>query len=121
MRKTLIAGVIAAACATAALVGAAPAQAKATAWAECYEGYVCLYGDTNGEGRYLNTAGPTLRNVGSRMNDLTSSIWNRTSYTVCFYEHADTWGRELVRLGPGGWTANVGSAANDKITSYTFC
>jgi hypothetical protein len=120
MRKTLITGVIATACATAALVSAAPAQAQA-AWAECYSGYVCLYGDTNGQGRYLNTAGPTNRNVGSRMNDLTTSIWNRTSYTVCFYDHADTWGSELIRLGPGGWTNNVGSAANDRITSYTFC
>jgi hypothetical protein len=121
MRKALIAGLVAAACTTAALVSATPAQAKAAAWAECYSGYVCLYGDINGEGRYSNVAGPTNANVGSRMNDLTSSIWNRTSYTVCFYNDINASGPELLRLGPGGWTGNVGSAANDKISSYTFC
>ncbi|MEV8638468.1 peptidase inhibitor family I36 protein [Streptosporangium sp. NPDC051023] len=106
---------------SAALVSATPAQAKVLAWAECYPGYVCLYGDINGEGRYRNEAGPTSANVGSQMNDLTSSIWNRTSYTVCFYEHINASGSELVRLGPDQRTSNVGSAANDKISSYTFC
>ncbi|MEU1737395.1 peptidase inhibitor family I36 protein [Streptosporangium sp. NPDC020145] len=108
-----------AACATATLVTAAPAQAKTMDWDACPAGYVCLYGDTYGRGRYSNAPGTERANVGSHINDLTSSIWNRTDTYVCFYEHSDYGGRRLIGVNPNSWVDNVGSSANDKISSYT--
>jgi len=53
----------------------------------------------------------------SRINDLTSSIWNRTSSAVCFHDRANTEGKGLLRLSPGEWSADIGRAANKKIST----
>ncbi|MEU1877756.1 peptidase inhibitor family I36 protein [Streptosporangium sp. NPDC020072] len=116
-RRVLAATVMAVSTMTT-VVTAAPAQAKAMDWDNCPEGYVCLYGDTYGRGRYSNTPGTEKANVGAFINDLTSSIWNRTNDAVCFYEHTNWGGRTLIGVGPGEWVDNVGVAANDKISSY---
>ncbi|RBQ14979.1 hypothetical protein DP939_37980 [Spongiactinospora rosea] len=78
-------------------------------------------GDDGLTARWTVRCGSGEIRIGSWINGLTSSIWNRTGYTVCFYEHINASGRELIRIGPGGWSNNVGSGANDKISSYTFC
>ncbi|GAA2532401.1 hypothetical protein GCM10010201_34830 [Pilimelia columellifera subsp. columellifera] len=52
-----------------------------------------------------------------RQNDLTTSIWNRTGRKVCFYNDTNHQ-RQLLSLDAGGSTANVGSAANDRISSF---
>ncbi|RBQ17349.1 hypothetical protein DP939_25795 [Spongiactinospora rosea] len=123
MRKTLTAGVIAAACAMTALISAAPAQAGVQDWDNCTSGRVCLYGDTYGRGRFLTFPG-VARHVG-KMNDLTSSIWNRSGRNVCFYQHANYGGKLLLEVGAGGskgaWLNYVGDSVNDRISSYNFC
>ncbi|MEO3811185.1 peptidase inhibitor family I36 protein [Sphaerisporangium sp. B11E5] len=119
MRKTLIAGVIAAACATAG-VTPAQAQTKAMAWGPCAAGYVCLYEHTAGEGFIRAGYGPNTANVGTTFNDRASSVWNLTSSTVCFYRNANFVGY-LFSVSPGGWIAVMEPADNDEVTSYGAC
>ncbi|MFF4419062.1 peptidase inhibitor family I36 protein [Streptosporangium sp. NPDC001559] len=118
VRKRRSLAVVMAVCAVATLVTAIPAEAKLMDWDACPEGYVCLYSDTYGRGRYSNAAGPNNANVGAFINDMTSSIWNRTHYSICFYQHADFGGAGLIGINGYGWVDNVGSSANDRISSY---
>jgi hypothetical protein len=86
---------------------------------DCPDHYVCLWGDGNYAGRYVFYPDNNLSvpNVGDRMNDLTTSIWNRTGRTICFYNDSNFQG-QLLCVGAGGSTANVGAGANDRITSF---
>lgn len=97
-----------------ATAGAAQAE-----WKDCPDRYVCLWGDSNYAGRYRFQPEHDLfvSNIGSAMNDLTTSIWNRTGRKVCFYNDINYQG-QLLCLDAGGSTANVGSAANDRISSF---
>jgi hypothetical protein len=120
MRKTLRA------VATAALILVTGTAVQLTAagaahadYRDCPDRYLCLWGDGNYTGRYRFQPEGNLfvPNIGSAMNDLTTSIWNRTGRTVCFYDHSNYQG-QLLCLNGGGSTANVGSAANDRISSF---
>ncbi|MER0240642.1 peptidase inhibitor family I36 protein [Streptomyces sp. HSW2009] len=120
MKRTLVAGLAAVACMTATTVIGSATSASANP-NDCPDGYVCVWGDINYEGRFLFAPGPERANVGSHMNDLTSSIWNRTGSQVCFYNHAD-WRGGVMRIVPaGGYLANVGPDANDTISSWRAC
>ncbi|WP_131742234.1 peptidase inhibitor family I36 protein [Actinomadura roseirufa] len=122
MKKALLAGVVATACAAVTMSTAGIAQASPPKNPnDCPNGYVCVWGDINYEGRYLFNPGTDRANVGSFMNDLTSSLWNRTGSQVCFYEHADFRGATLAIVPAGSWLSNVGPAANDKISSWRDC
>jgi Peptidase inhibitor family I36 len=126
MRKTLRAAAMAALTlitgATVQMAAAGAAQAGPAGpadYRDCPDRYLCLWGDGNYEGRYLFQPEGNLfvPNIGSFMNDLTTSIWNRTGRTVCFYNHINYQG-QLLCIGAGGSTPNVGAGANDKISSF---
>ncbi|GGL68916.1 hypothetical protein GCM10010095_62160 [Streptomyces anthocyanicus] len=120
MKKTFISGAVAAVLVTAASVvaGGVPASANPQ---QCPSGYVCVWGDSNYEGRYLFAPGTELSNIGSYMNDLTTSVWNRTGSRICLYPDADWRGETLGIVLAGGSTPNLGNDANDKITSWRAC
>ncbi|WP_242908355.1 peptidase inhibitor family I36 protein [Actinomadura terrae] len=135
-RRMLLGGAIAAACTAGTMVSTGIAQASAPPAPstggktgtvrianpnDCPNGYVCVWGDINYEGRFLFAPGPERQNVGDFMNDLTSSVWNRTGSQVCFYQHADWRGGTLLIVGAGDWRANVGRDANDAISSWRAC
>lgn len=86
MKRTWLAGTVAGMCVTVASVvtGGVPASADVN---DCRDGYVCVWGDSNYRGRYLFSA-TDVHNVGERMNDLTTSLWNRTGSKVCFFDDA---------------------------------
>ncbi|WP_432762240.1 peptidase inhibitor family I36 protein [Streptomyces sp. NBC_01241] len=113
-------GVIAGACMAAASVvtGAAPASANPN---DCPKNYVCVWGDSNYEGRFLFVPGTDRANVGRAMNDLTTSLWNRTGSRVCFYDNDNYGGSVLAIVSPGESRGNIGRTANDRITSWRAC
>lgn len=115
-----MAGIIAGACLVAGSVVAGGTQASANP-NDCPKGYVCVWGDSNYEGRFLFVPGTKRANVGERMNDLTTSLWNRTGSRICFYDDANYGGSVLAIVDPGGSRANVGPTANDRITSWKAC
>lgn len=120
MRKTFVSGAIAAVCVTATsiIAGGTPASADPQ---DCPSGYVCVWGDSNYQGRYLFAPGPERSSVGGYMNDLTTSLWNRTGSQVCFYQH-DNWRGVTLKIIPaGGSSPNVGPSANDAISSWRAC
>jgi hypothetical protein len=117
IRKT--AAVAALALVASAVVQVAATNAAHAEWQDCPDHYVCLWGDGNYAGRYLFQPENNLfvSNIGSFMNDLTTSIWNRTGRTVCFYNDIN-YQSQLFCLNAGGSTPNVGSGANDRISSF---
>ncbi|MEU5159093.1 peptidase inhibitor family I36 protein [Streptomyces sp. NPDC020875] len=119
-KKTFLAGAVAGALMTAASVVTGGTQAVANP-NDCPNGYVCVWGDSNYEGRFLFVPGTSRSNVGNHMNDLTTSLWNRTGSRVCFYDHADYQGSILAIVNPGDWRGNVGPTANDRISSWRAC
>lgn len=121
MRKALRAASIAAltlvAGAAVQIAAVGPAQAD---YRDCPDHYLCLWGDASYTGRYTfypESGGLFVSNIGDFMNDLTTSIWNRTSRRVCFYNDINYQG-QLGCLDGGGSTANVGDGANDRISSF---
>lgn len=120
MKRTLVAGVIAAACLTATTVGlgATPASANPN---DCPNKYVCVWGDSNYEGRFLFVPGTKRSNVGDHINDRATSLRNRTGSQICFYDNSNYGGSLLARVGPGESRANIGPTANDRITSWRAC
>ncbi|MFF8913426.1 peptidase inhibitor family I36 protein [Streptomyces sp. NPDC015032] len=120
MRKTMLAGIIAGVCVTATTVVTGGTQAMANP-NDCPKDYVCVWGDSNYEGRFLFVPGTSRKNVGDRMNDLTTALWNRTGSTICFYDDTGYGGSLLARVGPGESRPNVGRTANDRISSWRAC
>lgn len=120
MRKNLITSLLIGASAMAASLATGTVTATAHP-DDCPKDYVCVWGDSNFNGRFHFEPGPNLANVGPAMNDLTTSLWNRTNSTVCFYDDANYGGKLLARVAPGESRANVGTGANDRITSWKAC
>ncbi|WP_189930874.1 peptidase inhibitor family I36 protein [Streptomyces sulfonofaciens] len=120
IKRNLIAGLVAGLCVAAASVVVGGTQASAHP-EDCPDGYVCVWGDSNYEGRFLFVPGTDRANVGSAMNDLTTSIWNRTGSRVCFYDDANYGGSILAIVNAGAWRGNVGPTANDRISSWRAC
>ncbi|MEV8454686.1 peptidase inhibitor family I36 protein [Streptomyces sp. NPDC052095] len=120
MRKTVLAGMLAGLCMAATTVVAGGVQAMAGS-RDCPDGYVCVWGDSNYEGRFVFVHGTSQENVGSRMNDLTTSLWNRTDSTICFCDDAGYGGALLARVAPGDSRANLERGANDRISSWRAC
>ncbi|WP_406483117.1 peptidase inhibitor family I36 protein [Streptomyces platensis] len=120
MKKTLVAGAIAAACVTATTIGlgATPASADPN---DCPKKYVCVWDESNYEGRFVFVPGTERPNVGEYMNDRTTALRNRTGSQVCFYQNSDGKGSLLARVAPGDSRPNIGSTANDRISSWKAC
>ena len=116
-KLTTLAGAFAAASILTS-VAFGPGVARADV-SDCLDKHVCLFGDQNYFGRWMRVPQDALwqPNVGDFMNDLTTSIWNRTDVTVCFFEH-DNYGGHNFCLGAGQFTPNVGGWWNDQITSF---
>lgn len=68
-------------------LGAQPVQA-ADGYDRCPDGSFCIFGDANGQGRfaYFSCMSPDLSRIGSGIDNMTSSVWNRTSDTWKVYE-----------------------------------
>jgi hypothetical protein len=112
---------------------ASPEAAQAAA-ADCPAGSLCLWGDNGYNGRYVfvPNAGDLLTtpNIGNAMNDLTSSLWNRTGTKICFYED-DQFRKFLFStqptIGSSGQVVTSGDVYsslgvwNDKVTSFRPC
>ncbi|MBB5935727.1 peptidase inhibitor family I36 protein [Streptomyces zagrosensis] len=120
MKKSLIGGVVAAACIAATTVVAGATQASANP-NDCPNNAVCMWGDSNYEGRFLFVPGTSRSNVGSHMNDHTTALWNRTGSRVCPYDHAKYGGSLLAIVNTGESRPNIGSTANDRISSWRAC
>ncbi|MEU9337339.1 peptidase inhibitor family I36 protein [Streptomyces sp. NPDC048290] len=118
-KKSTVASVIAGACLTTAVVltGATPASAD---YRDCPGNSVCVWDNSNYDGAFV-VGGVNLANVGSTMNDRTTSIWNRTGSQICFYQHSNYGGELLAIVAPGDSRPNVGDAANDRISSWRGC
>jgi hypothetical protein len=121
MRKALRAAAMAAlTLTTAATVQMSAAEPARADYRDCPDRYLCLWGDGNYAGRYTfypESGGLFVSNIGAFMNDLTTSIWNRTGRRVCFYNDINYQG-QLFCMDGGGSSANVGSGANDRISSF---
>lgn len=103
------------------IMAVAPSSAMADS-RDCPGNYVCVWGDTNYTGRFIfQPGGQDHPDIGSSMNDLTSSLWNRSGSRVCFYADTNYHGSLLLIVTAGGSRANVGSTANDKISSWRKC
>lgn len=97
-------------------------KVSALDYRDCPDHYVCLWGDASYAGRYIfvpegNGSPLFVANIGRFMNDLTTSIWNRTSRRICFYRDINYQG-QLLCMNAGGSSANIGRGANDKISSF---
>lgn len=110
------------AAATATTVGGEQGTVRVTNFNDCPDGFVCVWGDTNYTGRFVGQIGSLDRpDIESFMNDLTSSVWNRSPYQICFYENTNYGGDLLLVAFPGNSFANVGDRANDRISSWKRC
>jgi hypothetical protein len=89
--------------------------------ADCPDHYMCFWGDSYYRGRYLFSPSHTDNNIGNFMNDLTTSMWNRTGYHMCFFPDTNLRGEAVSGLRPGQWSPNVGTGANDRISSWGRC
>ncbi|MEU5974786.1 peptidase inhibitor family I36 protein [Streptomyces sp. NPDC047315] len=124
-KRTTVAGVLAGACLTGtlAMTGAAPANAAPAApadWRDCTTNSVCVWDHSNYNGAFL-AGGANVPNVGTTMNDRTTSLGNLTRSRICFYDHSSYRGELLASVGPGEWRPNIGAHANDRITSWRTC
>ncbi|MFJ9562777.1 peptidase inhibitor family I36 protein [Streptomyces fuscichromogenes] len=119
--KRILQRVAAPAAMAAAIVGvsltAAP-SASATS-SDCPSNYICAFENENFTGRMVGNTG-NVSNIGDYMNDRTTSIVNNTDRVVCFYDNADYDG-SLTDANPHVAIPNIGSYANDRITSWHFC
>ncbi|WP_078945918.1 peptidase inhibitor family I36 protein [Streptomyces exfoliatus] len=70
---------------------------------------------SNYEGRFFLSSNSTS-DVGSYMNDRTTSVWTRTSRTVCMYRH-EGYVYDMGCYGAGGSTG-VLPILNDELTSF---
>lgn len=120
MKRTLVGGVIAAACVTVTTVGLGATPASADP-GDCPKRYVCVWDNSNYEGRFVFDPGTERPNVGEFMNDRTTSLRNRTGSHVCFYQNSEGKGSLLARVSPGESRPNIGPTANDRISSWKAC
>lgn len=83
---------------------------------------VCVFEhqDFGGAVVYYTTGSKDMSRYGPSFNDRTTSIRNWTGSRWCFYENPNYGGRSWY-LDPMRQTRNVGSAANDVISSAKRC
>ncbi|GLY25692.1 peptidase inhibitor family I36 protein [Micromonospora sp. NBRC 101691] len=97
-------------------VHSSPAQAHLQ---DCPDNYVCIWGDANYQGRYLFVPHvAVMSNIGSFMNDLASSYWNRTPTGMCFYRHTNFTGHDSLYVHPGQSIPRDQWSTNDTISSF---
>lgn len=86
-------------------------------YSQCPSGHFCIWQHSSYEGRFFSSDRDTP-NVGSYMNDRTTSYWNRSGRDVCLFRHQN-YGDYL-----GCYRAGASSAAmqinNDQLTSFRF-
>ncbi|MFE6777534.1 peptidase inhibitor family I36 protein [Streptomyces sp. NPDC057702] len=121
-KRTTVVGAVAGVCLTGALAmtGATPASATPPDYRDCTGNSVCVWDNSNYDGGFL-AGGVNVPNVGKAMNDRTTSLWNRSGSRICFYQHSNYGGELLANVGPGESRPNIGSHANDRISSWKAC
>ncbi|MFN8074554.1 MAG: peptidase inhibitor family I36 protein [Kineosporiaceae bacterium] len=101
------------------ILGAAFAPAGAHAGSNlCRSGQACIYTDSNFVG-LLDVKGPGsgLSNVGSALNDKTSSWENKTTRNGAWYEDTNA-GGFCRNMNKGTEKASVGWGDDDELTSW---
>ncbi|MFF5157762.1 peptidase inhibitor family I36 protein [Streptomyces sp. NPDC000348] len=86
-------------------------------YSQCPSGHFCVWQHSSYEGRFFSSDRDTP-NVGSHMNDRTTSFWNRSSRVVCLYRH-ENYGYDLGCYAPGASSAAL-QIHNDQLTSFRF-
>ncbi|MEV7284144.1 peptidase inhibitor family I36 protein [Streptomyces sp. NPDC093252] len=104
--------------ATAGLVTATPAAAGDPNVCNGYQ--LCLWYDGNYENTRVMWDYLPIDGNFTVAHDVTSSLVNNSSSTLCFYEHPDYGGLEF-RVAPWARWAYVPSWINDKISSMRRC
>jgi hypothetical protein len=112
LRRALLSGAVLA----GALV-TLDAPAAQAHYSQCPSGHFCVWQHSSYEGRFFSNSTSTL-NVGSYMNDRTTSVWNRSDRTVCMYRH-ENYGYPMGCYKAGGSTAAL-PIHNDELTSFRF-
>jgi hypothetical protein len=96
--------------------GAQPVQA-ADGYDRCPSGYFCIFGDSNGQGRfaYFQCMSPDLSKIGDGIDDMTSSVWNNSYQTFRVWSGYNYTGSQ-ADFGSGA-KGNIPLEMNDKISS----
>lgn len=97
-------------------------EPAATSFAQCPSGRFCVWTNADGTGYFakFEWGSPDLANPigGHVFNDEISSVWNRTGYKWCLYEHKD-WSPSGRIMGIGDYMGTVGGPrySFDNLTS----
>ncbi|MFF9488404.1 peptidase inhibitor family I36 protein [Streptomyces sp. NPDC014676] len=84
---------------------------------QCPSGHFCVWQHSSHGGRFFSDNRDTP-DVGSYMNDRTTSFWNRSNRAVCPYRH-ENYGDDLGSYGPGAASAAM-RIHNDQLTGFRF-
>lgn len=94
-------------------------QASAAEWQDCPDGRVCVYTDTDGQGRELPSAPDAAIQVHTaQWDNQISSVHNNSPYWACLYE--DTYYGSVVQaIRPGfqGNLADTSTQLDDRVSS----
>jgi hypothetical protein len=93
------------------------APAAQAHYSQCPSGHFCVWQHSSYEGRFFSSDRDTP-NVGSYMNDRTTSVWNRSNRTVCMYRNQN-YDYPMGCYLPGGSSAAL-PIHNDTLTSFRF-
>ncbi|WP_158239693.1 peptidase inhibitor family I36 protein [Streptomyces carminius] len=99
----------------AGALGALNAPAAQAHYSECPKGHFCVWQNNGYEGRFFSSP-HDVPNIGSYMNDRTTSVWNRTDHTVCMYRDQN-YGYPMGCYGSGGSVSAL-PIHNDELTSF---
>ncbi|MFJ2261538.1 peptidase inhibitor family I36 protein [Streptomyces sp. NPDC087844] len=101
------------------LVGALATLNAGTAQAgssQCKAGQFCIWENSSYQGMFASSQ-YDKSNVGSAMNDRTTSFWNRTDHTVCMYENSNFQGEPFACTAAGSSSPALKSR-NDTLTGF---
>ncbi|MER5199766.1 peptidase inhibitor family I36 protein [Streptomyces sp. NPDC002755] len=101
------------------LVGALATLNAGTAQADfsqCKAGQFCIWEHSSYQGMFASSQ-YDKPNVGSAMNDRTTSFWNRTDHLVCLCEHGNFQGVPFACVFPNSSSAAMESF-NDRLTGF---
>ncbi|MFI5572498.1 peptidase inhibitor family I36 protein [Streptomyces sp. NPDC051740] len=117
MKEPRLRRVLLSAAVLAGALGALDVPAAQAHYSQCPSGHFCVWQHSSYEGRFFSSNRDTP-NVGSYMNDRTTSFWNRSNRVVCLYRH-ENYGDDLGCYEPGASSAAM-QIHNDQLTGFRF-
>ncbi|MGW4233356.1 peptidase inhibitor family I36 protein [Streptomyces sp. NPDC004980] len=105
--------------AASVMVGALTALNAGTAqahYSQCQAGQFCIWENSSYQGLFASSQ-YDKPNVGSAMNDRTTSFWNRTDHTVCMYQDSNFAGIPFACAAAGSSSAAL-TSHNDALTGF---